>query len=137
MLELMPMFVPEPTKIVEMYCSYLPRPERVLYRYDVVVQNYENEGITTRVYRNIFPVIGETACSWFYDDYGHRRHVLKGSGKRQAHETDEMALLSLRKRTLARQAHAHWALTKAHAAIAAYNELFGGEKPIEAVGIQP
>jgi hypothetical protein len=125
---------PEPAKITELYCSHLARPERVLYRYEIYVRNYDNEGVTTRVYRNIYPVIGETPASWIYDDHGQRRHVLKGDGKRAAHETEEMAASSLRKRTRWRQSHAHWALTQAHAAIDAYNELFGGEKPIEKAG---
>lgn len=125
---------PEPPKIIDMYCSHLLVPDRVLIRYDIVVTSYEDCGVTTRVYRNTYPVIGETAASWFFDEYGRRRHVLKGNGKRFCHETEEMALYSLRKRTRGRQSHAHWALTKSHEAIDAYNTLFPSDRPLVKAG---
>lgn len=125
---------PEPPKIHDMYCSYLPIPDRVLIRYDIYVTNYTDDGLVTRIYRNTYPVIGETAASWFFDEHGQRRHVLKGDGKRYCHETEEMALYSLKKRTRWRQSHAHWALTKAHEAIDAYNALFPSDRPLVKAG---
>lgn len=124
----------DPLSIIEIYCSHLPRPGRVLIRYEIVVSNYSDAGIITRVYRNLYPVIGETEVSWFFDEYGRRRHVLKGDGKRYAHETEDQAQYSLRKRTRWRQSHAHWALTKSHEAIEAFNALFPSDNPLGKVG---
>lgn len=126
--------LPESSKIIDIYCSNLPAPNQMLIRYDLVVSDYENVGMVARVYRNTYPVIGESAASWFFDEYGQRRHVLKGEGKRYCHETEEQALFSLKKRTRWRQFHALSALTKAHKAIDAYNALFPSDDPLVKAG---
>lgn len=124
---------PAPPKVFETYRSYLPVPDRLLIRYDIHVTNYDDDGVVARVYRITFPVIGETKASWFFDEYGKRRHVLKGYGRRYCYDTDEKALHSLRKRTAWRQSHALWAVTKAHAALDAFNKAFPSDTPIPKV----
>lgn len=123
-----------PPDPVEMFCSNLPRPERVLYRYEINVTTYEYEGYRARVWLHVFPVTRETEASWFFDEWGRERHVLKGYGKRYAHDTLEKALHSLRKRTSWRQSYAIHALNQAHAAIDEFNRVFPDAGKLVPVG---
>lgn len=127
------LWTPQPQKIIDVYCSHKITDGRLLYRFEIAVENCEGQ-ISTRVYRRMFSVSRETPHMWVFDAYGQERRVLKGDGKRYAHETEERALFSLRKRTRWRQSHALWALTQSHEAIDAYNELFAPTSPIEKVG---
>lgn len=63
-----------------------------LYRYEL--HNYE-EVFTPEISAKEFKVIKETKCGyWFHKhgQYGPKKFTLKGSGKRFAHTTKEMAL---------------------------------------------
>ena len=124
-------------KIIELYCSYIPKEDKkLLYRYDIAINNYNDSGIVSRVYLSTYPVVRETEASYFFDENGVEKRVLKGDGKRYAHDSIEKALFSLKKRTRWRMSHAHWAMTKAHEAIDIYNELFGKDdkKPLVKIG---
>lgn len=69
---------------------------RDLYRY-VDMKAYSDQGAPLLVLV-VYTVVRETPKCWFIKYEGRERRVLKGFGKRFAHETLEWAQLSWRKR---------------------------------------
>lgn len=76
------------------------------YRYSCSLTGYD--GLT--VYLERYPVVRRTPCGAWVDDYGTRRFCLHGPGKRFAHERQEDALHSFRRRCIRRQGHARRSL---------------------------
>lgn len=87
---------------------------RVLYRYFHSYQptwnpDYSRYGV---VNLEIYAVTRETSACWFIEVNGVERRVLKGDGKRYAHERREWAAYSFRRRMAFERSHHERALKK-------------------------
>lgn len=103
--------------VTDLYCSYKQIGEYgVLIRYEAHVFVYEGGEHVCTIYRNTYPIIRKTAKCDVIDYFGKERFVLRDAHKRFAYPTDDLAVISLEKRTRWRLSYAHNTMQRAELA---------------------